>query len=366
MLEPKSIDEVQEAVRGCEALIPIAGNTKPALTAVPDSFEQISMLGLSAVVEYEPSEFTITVLAGTLLSDIQQVLSDQGQYLPFNPPLASAGATIGGTVAAGLSGPGAYRFGPIRDFLIGVRYVDCDGRAITGGGKVVKNAAGFDTPKFLIGSLGRLGVLVELSFKVFPEPETRSTFSIEVRDSQHATELIAQLSRSTFDLEALDYIADAQVVCGRLAGNAEAIEKRLRRIDESLDLSNHITVLNPFEADAFWRQQVDFSWIDQDLALAKFAVTPSSISELDPLLQKHNCKRHYSIGGNVAWVNAPIDLLARDDVFQVPGLLIRNPDLDGSLWTSPPEQVFKIQNALKHALDAPEKFPPLFDSPSSV
>ena len=366
MLEPNDIGEVQDAVRECDALIPVAGNTKSALTAVDDSFERISMLGLSGVVEYEPSEFTITVLAGTLLSEVQQVLSEQGQYLPFDPPLASAGATIGGTVAAGLSGPGAYRFGPIRDFLIGVRYVDGDGRVIMGGGKVVKNAAGFDTPKFLIGSLGRLGVLVELTFKVFPEPETRSTFSIDVRDSLNAAELIAQLSRSAFDLEALDYVADTQVLYGRLAGNAEAIEKRLLRIDESLDLPGHIKVLNPFEANAFWHEQLEVSWIDPNLALAKFVTTPSSIKELDPLLQNPECNRHYSIGGNTAWVNASVDLLARDDVFQSPGLLIRNPKSNPSIWTKPPKQIFKIQTALKQSLDVPGKFPSLYEMPSSA
>lgn len=359
MLEPTNIDEIQEAVLNGDKLIPVAGKTKSALTAVEDSFVRISILGLSGVVEYEPSEFTITVLAGTLLSEVQQVLSDQGQYLPFDPPLATEGATIGGTVAAGLSGPGAYRFGPIRDFLIGVRYVDSHGKVITGGGKVVKNAAGFDIPKFLIGSLGRLGVLVELTFKVFPEPETRSTFSIDARSSQNAVELIAKLSRSPFDLEALDYAADSQLLLGRIAGNAASIEERLVRIDDSLDLPEPITVLNPFEADAFWRQQLDFSWVDPNLALAKYAITPSLIQEFDLQVQAADHRRRYSIGGNTAWVNTPIDFFSTE-LRQMQGLLIRKPNLDTSIWTNSSQPVSKIQTALKQTMDASDKFPPLY------
>src|SRR5690606_8123830 len=85
------------------------------------------------------------------------------------------GATLGGTVAAGLSGPGRFRYGGVRDFLLGVRLVNGQGEVVRGGGKVVKNAAGFDIPKLLVGSLGRFGVIVELTFKVFPQPEHATT-----------------------------------------------------------------------------------------------------------------------------------------------------------------------------------------------
>src|SRR5205823_1666501 len=83
-------------------------------------------------------------------------------HLPFDPPLGAAGATLGGVVAAGTSGPGAFGHGGVRDFVIGVRFVDGRGRLVAGGGKVVKNAAGFDLPKLLVGSIGRLGAIAEL------------------------------------------------------------------------------------------------------------------------------------------------------------------------------------------------------------
>ena len=90
-----------------------------------------------------------------------------------------AGATLGGTVAAGVSGPGRFRFGGVRDFILGVRFVDGQGRLLRMGGKVVKNCAGFDLPKFFVGSLGRFGVLAEVTFKVFPAPASRLTLKLD-------------------------------------------------------------------------------------------------------------------------------------------------------------------------------------------
>ena len=94
----------------------------------------------------------------------------------------AAGATIGGTVAAGVSGSCRYRFGGIRDFLIGVRVVDGEGRVIRSGGKVVKNAAGFLLHQAMVGSCGRLGVVAELTFKVFPAPEAHATVRVDAGD----------------------------------------------------------------------------------------------------------------------------------------------------------------------------------------
>jgi len=252
-----------------------------------------------------------------------------------------------------LSGPGAYRFGPIRDFLIGVRYIDVEGKVITAGGKVVKNSAGFDIPKFLIGSIGRLGVLVELTFKVFPEPEARSTFSFPANDPEQAAELMARFNRSFFDLEALDYLPDTNLLWGRLAGNAKAMNARLQRIGK---LADGITIHERDRSNDFWQEQLDFSWIDPDLPLAKFAITASSIKRHDG--EKKNFR--FSLGGNTAWVNAPVEFLKQNDIFEMPGMLIRNPDMDGSIWTRQPKPLFKIQTALKDALDFPGKFPPFF------
>ena len=97
-----------------------------------------------------------------------------------------AGATLGGTVAAGVSGPGRFRFGGVRDFILGVAFSGWAGRLLRMGGKVVKNCAGFDLPKFFVGSLGRFGVLAEVTFKVFPTPASRLTLKLPTSGAEAA------------------------------------------------------------------------------------------------------------------------------------------------------------------------------------
>ena len=160
-------------------VLPRGNGTKTALSAAPDGVTPLDLSGLSGVIEYQPGEFTFTALAGTRVTEIAAVLAEHGQYLPFDPLLAEAGATLGGTVAAGANGPGRYHYGGLRDFILGVRYVDGEGQIVYAGGKVVKNAAGFDIPKLMVGSLGQFGALVEMTFKVFPKPEANATLRLE-------------------------------------------------------------------------------------------------------------------------------------------------------------------------------------------
>src|SRR4029079_6930035 len=122
----------------------------------------------------------------------------RGQYLPFDPKCVEAGATLGGTVASGLSGPGRFRFGGLRDFILGVRFVDGAGRLLRMGGKVVKNAAGFDLPKFFVGSLGRFGVLAEMTFKVFPRPQSARTFMLAAGSLDAAARVLIETANSRY------------------------------------------------------------------------------------------------------------------------------------------------------------------------
>src|SRR6266851_2564262 len=156
VIQPTNIDEVQKAVAESARVVVRGAGTKGGLCAPDGDATVLDLSTLSGVLEYEPGEFTFTALAGTPVATVNRLLAEHGQYLPFDPPLVERGATLGGTVAAGLSGSGRYRFGGVRDFIIGVRFVDGQGQLVRGGGKVVKNAAGFDLPKLMVGSLGRL------------------------------------------------------------------------------------------------------------------------------------------------------------------------------------------------------------------
>jgi glycolate oxidase FAD binding subunit len=174
-----------------------------------------------------------TALAGTSLQVISDAIAAQGQYLPFDPPFAPDGATIGGTVASGVSGPGRYRYGGVRDFLIGVRVVDGDGRVIRSGGKVVKNAAGFLLHHGMVGSLGRFGVLTEVTFKVFPQPEARRTVTVDCESVDGAFAAARKAEQFRCDCEAIDFDERGRLSIG-LAGRAAVIDARAMRLSSLL------------------------------------------------------------------------------------------------------------------------------------
>ncbi|HEX2265498.1 MAG TPA: FAD-binding protein, partial [Solirubrobacterales bacterium] len=229
-LEAEAVDEVRRAVRECESVLPRGGGTKPALSRAPEGTTTVDVSELTGIVEYEPEELTFTARAGTPIGEIAGALAENGHFLPFDPPFANAGATLGGAVAAGAAGPLRYRNGGVRDFILGVRFVDGKGRVVTGGGRVVKNAAGFDLPKLMVGSAGRLGVMLELSMKVFPAPPAWATARIDVPDLDEALEVIGRLATASFDLEALDLEPPGRLWL-RLAGAEEAMSPRLERLE---------------------------------------------------------------------------------------------------------------------------------------
>jgi glycolate oxidase FAD binding subunit len=134
----------------------------------------------SGIVDYEPTELVITARCGTPLAEIETALAERGQMLAFEPPHFGAGATFGGAVAAGLSGPRRASSGAVRDFVLGAKLMDGRGEVLKFGGQVMKNVAGYDVSRLLAGSLGTLGLMLEMSVKVLPRAyrETTLTFAI--------------------------------------------------------------------------------------------------------------------------------------------------------------------------------------------
>lgn len=229
VLHPTSPAEVQEAVRAHSRVWARGGGSKPALSTPTEDQTVLEMRGLSGVLEYDPGEYVLVARAGTPLAEVERLLAQHGQYLPFDPPLVEQGATLGGTVAAGLSGPMRQRYGGVRDFILGVQFVDGTGQLVRAGGKVVKNAAGFDLPKLMVGSLGRLGLLTELAFKVFPYPKATATLRVAFPKLEAALEALYRLAGSPIELYALDLEPPATLTL-RLGGLPEALPARLERL----------------------------------------------------------------------------------------------------------------------------------------
>lgn len=138
----------------------------------------------AGIVSYEPSELVLTARCGTSLVEVQDSLEKQGQMLAFEPPHFGAGATLGGCVAAGLSGPRRASAGALRDFVLGTRIIDGRGRLLSFGGQVMKNVAGYDLSRLLAGSLGTLGLIAEVSLKVLPRPQAELTLEFEMPEAR--------------------------------------------------------------------------------------------------------------------------------------------------------------------------------------
>jgi glycolate oxidase FAD binding subunit len=144
----------------------------------------LDMSALSGVTSYEPSELVVTALAGTPLAELEALLATQGQCLPFEPPHFSAGSTVGGMVAAGLSGPARASSGAVRDFMLGVKFINGQGDELTFGGQVMKNVAGYDVSRLMAGSMGTLGVITEVSLKVLPVAPAQATLRFDCSQAQ--------------------------------------------------------------------------------------------------------------------------------------------------------------------------------------
>ena len=315
-----TIEEVQEAVRAAPGkLLPRGAGTKPALSTPPEGCDSLPLAGLSGVLEYEPGEFVFSALAGTPLAEVDVLLAQHGQYLPFDPLLAERGATLGGTVAAGLNGPGRYRYGGLRDFILGVRYVDGAGQLVRGGGKVVKNAAGFDLPKLFVGSLGQLGALVELSFKVFPRPEATLTVRHALPDLAAALAAMQQLYLAPLEIEALDLtLGDGECALWvRLGGLRHVLAARAERVRGLIGGGD---VLGGPDEPVPWRAARELAWVPNGWQLVKVPLTPGRIHAFDAAATALPAQRRYSAAGNAAWLATPAPVEAVHTLLLAQGL----------------------------------------------
>jgi glycolate oxidase FAD binding subunit len=197
------------------------------------------------IVSYEPSELVIAARAGTSLAELEGTLAEHGQMLAFEPPHFGSTATVGGCIAAGLSGPRRTAYGPcyggVRDFVLGARMLDGRGEVLSFGGSVMKNVAGYDLARLLVGSLGILGVILEVSVKVMPQPAAQLTLSFEL-EQQEALDRLNGWGGEPLPLSAS--VWHAGVLSVRLSGSRAAVADARNRLGGE--------VLEPASADAFW------------------------------------------------------------------------------------------------------------------
>jgi glycolate oxidase FAD binding subunit len=244
----QALSQLCETVRAAsEARTPLlirAGGTKD-FYGNPSEGALLDPRSVTGIVDYEPTELVITARAGTSLSELERLLTENGQMLAFEPPHFGAGATVGGCIAAGLAGPRRVSFGPtyggVRDFVLGAKLVDGRGALLSFGGTVMKNVAGYDVARLLAGSMGMLGVIAEVSIKVLPRPISHHTLCFELTEVAAVYKLNEWAGRP-LPLSASVWHDGALYL--RLAGASAAVSAARHQLGGE-DIDNR-------QADAFW------------------------------------------------------------------------------------------------------------------
>ena len=358
-----SIDSLRQLIRQTESILIVGSRTKPSLSSVDAEIQLVSTRPLTGIIQYEPSEFTFTARAGTTLQEIRAALAEKNQYLPFDPLLVRQDATIGGTLAAGISGPGRHRFGGVRDFVLGAQFVAGDGQLIESGGKVVKNAAGFDIPKLLVGSCGRLAAITALTFKVFPKPIEFHTHRISCDDHAQASDLVASLARGRWELDAIDYRAETRSIWIRIGGSESACDAIAKDIAKVLG-DREVVAIDAELAIQGWQQLGDLSFggTSRDGAV-KVPFTLQQMRRLAAWCDDHRdavCL-HASVAGSIGWLAVGDGFLGRVDAWlkesQMNGLVLRGAIDPGGSCVIGDHRSGPIESAIKNAMDPPGRFP---------
>lgn len=254
--------QILQAVENQQPLNIVGGNTKSFLYhAHPGA--TLSLQDHQGIVNYQPTELVVTAYAGTKLSELQTMLAEHNQRLPFDPPHFGDSATLGGTIATGLSGSIRPFTGSARDYVLGCKIINGKGQIMQFGGQVMKNVAGYDVSRLMVGAMGSLGVLLEISLKVLPIP-TSESFLSQPRDTQDALRLMQTLASQNLPLSGLAY--DGESVHIRLAG-AEAAVRAAR---QKLGGKHH-------DADIFWAQvnEQQHPFFDGEMPLWRISIPPA-------------------------------------------------------------------------------------------
>ncbi len=293
---PANVDALSSAVRAAgragAAVIPWGGGTRMTLGFPPRAADlAVQTAQLCEVVEYEPADLTVTVQAGMRLAYLQDRLRAEGQMLALDPAAADR-ATIGGLIAANASGPLRLLYGTARDLVIGTRVVNADGVVSKAGGRVVKNVAGYDLNKLYVGSLGTVGVIVELSFKLHPLPQAQGMLLAAFASAGDAAGAIGTLMRSPLGPAAVELLdagaasglegsppveSDGVLLVVAATGFEKAVQRQLSDVGGlCANASEQMAVREGDTLDGLWsalRELPDPS--EPGIALLKLAVPPS-------------------------------------------------------------------------------------------
>jgi glycolate oxidase FAD binding subunit len=308
--------------------------------------EVLDTRGHAGIVSYEPTELVVTARCGTPLAQLEAALAEHGQMLAFEPPHFGAAATLGGCVAAGLSGPRRAAAGAVRDFVLGVRLLDGGARELAFGGRVMKNVAGYDVSRLLAGSLGVLGVILEVSLKVLPRPPAERTLRLEMPQDK-ALEALNRWAGEPLPLSASAW--HGGVLSVRLSGAPSALQAAARHIGGE--------PLEARQAERFWTGVREHG--DPFFAAAA-PLWRLSVPSHAPRIELAG-EQLIEWGGALRWLRTPADAApVRSAAAQVGGhaTLFRGGDRGAGAFAPLAPALLKLHRSLKAAFDPAGIFNP--------
>lgn len=323
MLSPTSAEAVRDILRDAAdrpgtRIVLRGGGSKSDIGAPDDAATVLDLAGLSGIVAYDPAELVLTAQAGTRLSEIASLVAARDQALAFDPfdhgPVfgrPSGAATIGGIVAAGVSGPNRLSGGAARDHLLGFRAVTGGGEAFVGGAKVVKNVTGYDLPKIATGSWGRLMALTEVTLKVLPRPRRRATLSIDGLSDIEAQAAMTLALRSQAEVSAAAHLpatangGTARTLL-RVQGFEPSVEARIVLLRTLLSRHGPILRLDGEPEAALWGEIRDVAPLGRDRTLWRIAVPARACSALAASLSGPDTAHLFDWGGGLVWMTGDI------------------------------------------------------------
>lgn len=312
-------DLVKSAIGNKKTIKISGGGTRPIGNRVSTNLV-VNTSEISGVTIFEPGALTLVARAGTSLDEIQKLLATENQHLPFEPAdyrglLGTKGkSTIGGVIAAGVSGPRRIQVGAARDALIGVRFINGEGVAIKNGGRVMKNVTGYDLVKLMAGSHGTLGILSEVSFKVLPMVEKFNTLLVRGLNDVDATKVMSKALGSPFDISGAAHLpndtANTSTTLIRVEGFEKSVAYRTKQLKELISSQVGSSVLIDVETNAkksatLWQSVRDVKpFHGIDTAVWKIAVKPTDGPKIVAAIQsKIPAKAVYDWGGGLVWLS---------------------------------------------------------------
>ncbi len=282
---PDLLAAVQAAVAAGQPLQIVGGGSKAAYGR-PGTGEPIALAGHCGIVAYDPAELVVSVRAGTPLRVVSAALAAEGQMLAFEPAEYDGRATVGGMVACGLSGPRRPWVGAVRDFVLGCRLISGEGKLLRFGGEVMKNVAGYDVSRLITGSLGCLGLITEVSFKVLPLPRLQASLRLEL-SLDEALDRLAHWGQQPLPLAGACH--DGEGLWLRLEGGESSVQAACAQLGGER-----------VEAD-FWRRlrEQELEFFRSPLPLWRLSVAPDSRPQFSGL---HPGQQLADWGGAQRWL----------------------------------------------------------------